>query len=207
MNGDCSYIVDEDPFSASANGLLEDASLVPKYEVLGKRYAQSENTYRALKRKLGKSVPSWSTTRVLADEASVTEKSEIDVADQAPQAGVRDRAEVSADEKKGDACFEKQALTGVPEGWWVGVRSGELAGKYGGTVNDVGYFDAEMVYDSVVRPSLKLTYSIPPLSLLLDSSLPSTQASATTLHSFPPHQSFSHHPVSATSWPSVLQFS
>lgn len=72
---------------------------------------QSENAYRALRRKLWKKSSNWNMTRALADVGSVGEKYEVSVADQALKMGAWDTGEVSPDEKGEEVCFVEHALT------------------------------------------------------------------------------------------------
>lgn len=153
MSGDWLYVMDEDPYSASANGWLEDTSLVPKYELSEDKYAQSENTYRAYKKRMREKDPNWSMTTALARAVNQKEKDRIDVADEMPEIRVGNRVEVSPGGKRGEACFVGRRLEGLPEGWWVGVRFDEPVGKNDGKVKGVRYFEARMGYASMVRPS------------------------------------------------------
>lgn len=153
VSGDWLYVVDEDPYSASANGWLEDTSLVPKYEVSEEKYAQSENTYRAYKRRMREKDPNWSMTTAMARAVNQKERGGVDVAEEMPEIRVGNRVEVNPGGKRGEVCFVGRGLEGLPEGWWIGVRFDEPVGKNDGKVKGVRYFEAQMGYGGMVRPS------------------------------------------------------
>eukprot|EP00177_Eucheuma_denticulatum_P002361 GFKZ01004237.1.p1 GENE.GFKZ01004237.1~~GFKZ01004237.1.p1 ORF type:complete len:276 (+),score=40.77 GFKZ01004237.1:190-1017(+) len=153
VSGDWLYVVDDDPHSASANGWLEDTSLVPKYVISEEAYNKSDNTYRAYKRKMREKDPNWSMTSALAKTLNKRERNAVDVSDDKPAMNVGDRAEVNPGGKRGEIRFVGRNLEKLPEGWWVGVAFDEPVGKNDGSVKGVKYFEAQMGYGGLVRPS------------------------------------------------------
>lgn len=153
VSGDWLYVLDADPHSASANGWLEDTSLVKKYEVSEEKYNASTNTYRAYKRRMREKNPNWSMTSELAKKLNAKNRPSVDTSDEPPRVKVGDRCEVNPGGKRGEVCYLGRQLKGLPEGWWIGVRFDEPVGRNDGTVKGVKYFDAQMGYGGLARPS------------------------------------------------------
>ena len=57
QNGQTLHVVDTNPYSMSANGGLEDTSLVKKYEMSDEEYNKRKNTLRSYKREMLKKRP------------------------------------------------------------------------------------------------------------------------------------------------------
>lgn len=164
QNGDTLFLLDDDPYSVSANGWLEDTSLVPKFRLSEEAYDKSENTYRKFKQRMRQKDPTWSMTSALAQKVNAENSGRIvDVADTPPQIAVGDRVQVFPGDKRGEACFVGRDLEGLPPGWWVGIRYDEPVGKNDGTVKGVRYFEAENNYGGMARPSNVTVGDFPPL--------------------------------------------
>lgn len=163
VTGDWLHVIDEDPHSASAGGWLEDTTLAPKYELPKGKYENSQNTYRAYKARMREKDPNWSMTSELAKKVNKRNTEEVDLSDEKPEIQVGSRAEVMPGGKRGEIRFVGNGLDGLPEGWWVGVRFDEPVGKNDGTVKGVRYFEAEMGFGGLVRPSKVTVGDFPPL--------------------------------------------
>lgn len=165
--GDTIILVDEDPFSVSANGWLEDTSLVPKYKLSDEAYAKKENTYRKFKQKMREKDPTWSMTSALARQMNAANKTnaDIDVGESEPEIKRGDRVEVFPGAKRGEVMFIGRDLEALPSGWWVGIKYDEPVGKNDGCLKGVRYFDADRNHGGLVRPSNVKTGDFPPLDL------------------------------------------
>lgn len=163
VSGDWLHIVDSDPHSASAGGWLEDTSLVPKYKLPEGKYESSQNTYRAYKARMREKDPTWSMTSELAKKVNKLNVGGPDHAEEKPRINIGERVEVSPGGNRGEVRFVGQELTGLPEGWWVGVRFDEPVGKNDGTVKGVKYFDAQQGFGGLIRPSKVTVGDFPPL--------------------------------------------
>lgn len=169
--GDALRVVDDDPHSASAGGWLENVELVEKFRLSDEAYAARENTYAKHREQMRKNDPKWTMNRELAKRRGEGKGAtgvegdlpEIDVRDEEPGCTVGDRVEVTPGGKRGLVKFVGKALQGLPEGWWVGVRYDEPVGKNDGMVKGVRYFEAEMRYGGLVRPSKVEVGDFPPL--------------------------------------------
>ncbi|CDF39661.1 unnamed protein product [Chondrus crispus] len=161
--GDWLHLVDDDPHSASAGGWLEDTSLAPKYELPEGKYESSENTYRAYKARMREKDPKWSMTSELAKKMNKRNTDHVDLAEERPEVEVGRRVEVVPGGKRGEVMFVGRDLEGLPEGWWLGIRFDEPVGRNDGSVKGVRYFEADMGFGGLVRPSRVTVGDFPPL--------------------------------------------
>lgn len=165
-SGDSLLVIDDDPFSPSANGWLEDVSLVPRYRVSEEQYDKAENTYRRFKKRMREKDPNWSMTSALARQVNAAHTARAaDLADERPPLQPGNRVEVFPGAKRAEVCFVGRDLQHLPDGWWVGVRYDEPVGKNDGTVKGVRYFNAPMKFGGLVRPSNCTVGDYPPLQL------------------------------------------
>lgn len=158
--GDALLIVDDDPYSVSANGWLEDTSLVEKYTMPDDVYDKKENTYRAFKRRMREKDPNWTMKSAITKRL---EQNGVDLAEEKPKMETGDRVEVFPGGKRGEIMFVGKELERLPDGWWVGVKYDEPVGKNDGSVKGVRYFDADAGYGGLVRPSNVRVGDFPPL--------------------------------------------
>lgn len=164
QSGDTLLLVDSDPYSVSANGWLEDTSLVPKFQLSEEAYDKSENTYRKFKQRMREKDPTWSMTSALARKVNAANSGRsIDIDETPPQISVGNRVQVFPGDKRGEVRFVGRDLEGLPAGWWVGVSYDEPVGKNDGTVKGVRYFEADKNYGGMVRPSNIIVGDFPPL--------------------------------------------
>lgn len=172
VTGDSLLLVDDDPFSVSANGWLEDTSLVPMYKLTDEAYDKKENTYRKFKQKMREKDPKWSMTSSLAKQVNATQKGRgADVADNPPKIQKGDRIEVFPGAKRGEVRFVGRDLHELPPGWWVGIRYDEPVGKNDGIIKGVRYFHAEMNFGGLARPSNVTVGDFPALDVESDDEL------------------------------------
>ncbi|CAN8076331.1 unnamed protein product [Agarophyton chilense] len=160
VTGDSLLIVDDDPFSVSANGAIEDVSLVKKYEMSDQVYDNKQNTYRKFKQRMREKKPNWSMSTELRKKQP---QFALDYADSQPSICVADRVLVSPGAKRGQVRFVGNALQGLPDGWWIGVCYDEPLGKNDGMVKGVRYFECDPNYGALVRPSAVQVGDFPPL--------------------------------------------
>lgn len=169
QSGDTLYINDTDPFSASAGGWLEDVSLVTKYKLSDEAYDAKEGTYRKYKEKMRKADPSWS----MHNEIKRKQKEKLNPSavkmdmgcDQPEGFGVGARCEVSPGGKRGSVQFVGKDLKELPGGWWIGVVYDEPVGKNDGMVKGIRYFQCEVGFGGIVRPSNVTVGDFPPSSI------------------------------------------
>ncbi len=158
-NGQTLYIVDSDPHSASAGGWLENTDLVEKYAISEESYNKRENTYRKFREEKRKTDPTWSATADL--RGGKTDPADLDDS-KPPVVRVGQRAEIFPGGRRAEVMFVGAGLTGMPAGWWVGVKYDEPVGKNDGQVKGVRYFTADKGYGGMVRPSKVKVGDFPP---------------------------------------------
>lgn len=170
QSGDTLFVVDEDPYSVSANGWLEDTSLCPKYELSEEAYDKSENTYRKFKERMREKDPNWSMTSELARRVNASNSGRsVDFDETPPKISVGNRCQVFPGDKRGEVRFVGRDLKGLPAGWWVGICYDEPVGKNDGTLKGVRYFKADKNYGGMARPSNVTVGDFPPLDDLEES--------------------------------------
>lgn len=150
-NGMNIHIVDEDPFSLSRNGGLEDVTLVEKYVMEDKDYDKLDNSLRAYKKKMREKDPYWTFLKEnrrepREDEASLYCKENV------KGFKIGDRCEVKPGNRRGTLCWIGEDLKFRP-GYWVGVKLDEPVGKNNGTVKGKRFFEAKEKYGVFVRPN------------------------------------------------------
>ncbi len=157
MDGWIVHCTDTNPYSLSANGGLEDVSLVQKYEMSDADYAKRDTNYRkwkaeklaadpewTLEKELHKNDPDWKPPEKITDEDYMK-----DLVDGIVEVGMR--CEVSGG-RRGEVAFVGKTVVGC--GYWVGVKYDEPVGKNDGSVKGERYFECEMNYGGMVRPNL-----------------------------------------------------
>jgi len=172
MDGWTIHITDLDPHSLSANGGLEDVSLVKKYEISEEDYVKREDNFRKWKHDKKAADPTWSLAkevkmnqdkkRMQQDPNFVPEPFEV----KAPITDDEHLATEAATMKVGDRC--EVALPGrnkprgvvqyvgkIPQiapGWWIGVQYDEPDGKNDGSVKGKRFFECPPKYGGFLRP-------------------------------------------------------
>jgi tubulin-specific chaperone B len=169
--GDTLHIVDDDLFSASKGGWLEDTSLVPKYVISDDEYAKRPDNYLKYKERMRQADPNWTMNRALAEaraakagvDAPASPAEFADDPDDPPAAVVGDRVEVTPGGKRGEVKFVGRELDGLPKGWWLGVCYDEPVGKNDGEVKGARYFEAPRNHGALVRPCNATVGDYPPI--------------------------------------------
>lgn len=151
------HVVDTDVASASAHGWLDDVSKVKKAVMSDDEYAARDNTYRKFKADKQAAEPGWSMAGELAKrrgEAPAEAPTEDTGGEAASRLALGSRCEVAPGAKRGVLVFLGRPLpgSGLPAGWWAGVRFDEPVGKGDGSLAGVRFFDAQPGYGSLVRP-------------------------------------------------------
>lgn len=141
MDGYRIHIVDLDPASFTANGWLEDTSLVEKYTITDENYDRREDTFRKFKEKKIAEDSSWTNRKI--DESCME--------DLAALIHVGNRCEIDPGGKRGVVMFVGKADTLAP-GYWIGVQYDEPIGKHDGVVKGKRYFSSPAGHGVMVRP-------------------------------------------------------
>ena len=150
-NGSRIHVIDNDPWSLSRNGGLDDVSQVKKYRMTDEDYDKRENTLRAWKRRLLDADPA-KYFELFPHEAP--QEGEANFLEEASTEGITvgARCEVLPGGKRGTVKWVGQAAA-LPAGYWVGVQLDEPLGKNDGSVKGKKLFDAPAGYGLVVRPN------------------------------------------------------
>eukprot|EP00250_Pteridium_aquilinum_P002153 c12358_g1_i1 orf=438-1178(-) len=141
MNGYRIHIVDLDPASFTANGWLEDTSLVEKYTISDEDYDKRQDTFRKFKEKIKAEGLMWNQQQM--DESSLE--------DHTAAIQVGDRCEINPGGKRGVVKFVGLADTLGP-GDWIGVQFDEPVGKHDGIVKGKRFFNCPAGHGVMVRP-------------------------------------------------------
>lgn len=151
-NGMEIHVKDNDPFSLSRDGGLDDVSLVKKWRMSDEEYDKREKTYRAWKREQIRKDPNWVPPHIAAarkrQEELVMLYSNIEC--------IRDikvglRCSVSPGDRRGEVCFIGN-VEGLAGGYWIGVKLDEPLGRNDGSINGRKYFDADHNCGVFARP-------------------------------------------------------
>lgn len=164
------HIVDEDPFSLSRGGGLEDESQIEKYRMSDEAYAQRKGTVREYIRKQKENDPNWRPPKpnmmtgnpwARQDPAAAAAAAGAAAEEEPPQqpvgpetvegVAVGNRCEVMPGARRGEVAFvgEVEGLAGG--GHWVGVRFDEPVGKSDGCVKGQRIFECEERFGGFVR--------------------------------------------------------
>ncbi|TDH71493.1 hypothetical protein CCR75_006497 [Bremia lactucae] len=167
QNGMRLHIVDNDPFSLSRSGGLEDVSRVKKYEISEDDYDKREKTVRAYKREQLAKDPNWKPMTMMKVNRPERDASSFPGPESIVSMKVGDRCEVQPGGRRGLVRF----LGEIPEiasGYWVGVQFDEPVGKADGSVKGVFYFKCEPKYGGFIRPHNVAVGNFPVLDPLED---------------------------------------
>jgi len=166
-DGHVIHVIDLDPFSASANGWLEDTSLVEKYTLSDEAYAQRENTFLKYKEAKLREDPTWTVQKDMAMRRGETynppeELPENYGEDGALQIHVGERCEVSPGARRGEVKFVGK-VEGLPCGYWIGIQFDEPVGKNDGSIKGKSYFSCAHLHGGFARPENVQTGDFPPV--------------------------------------------
>lgn len=148
--GTCSgmaiHIKDTDPHSISANGGLENVSLVQKYMMDDDEYDRRENTVRAQKRAEQAARAQQKAAELAANPKPERPETPRDVAEKYPIGG---RCEINPGGRRGEVAYVGKIKGG--EGTWIGVRLDEPLGQNDGTKDGKRYFECQPKYGAFGR--------------------------------------------------------
>jgi tubulin-specific chaperone B len=163
------HCVDTNPHSISANGALENVTLVPKFRLTDEEYAARKGTLRDWK--TSSAIPSYRQHLVehqgvvaaqrhyregkglplgykLVDAALGKIERDDSVFDEASVAhcsgssNIGQRCEIQPGGRRGRIACTVPSIPMLGKGYWVGVVLDEPVGKHNGTIHEVTYFDA-----------------------------------------------------------------
>ncbi|EQC28506.1 hypothetical protein SDRG_13834 [Saprolegnia diclina VS20] len=151
------HVQDNDPFSLSKGGGLDDVSLVQKYEISEEDYDKRQNTVRNYKREQLAKDPNWKPPVLPGASKANRAASEI-VFDAESVKGIEigNRCEVNPGGRRGRVAFMGTVaeLAGAPgESYWVGVVFDEPVGKGNGCAKGKRYFDCAEKFGGFIRPN------------------------------------------------------
>eukprot|EP00320_Phaeocystis_rex_P000537 CAMPEP_0119092436 /NCGR_PEP_ID=MMETSP1178-20130426/159759_1 /TAXON_ID=33656 /ORGANISM="unid sp, Strain CCMP2000" /LENGTH=305 /DNA_ID=CAMNT_0007076011 /DNA_START=46 /DNA_END=963 /DNA_ORIENTATION=- len=174
------HITDLDANSLSANGGLEDVSLVKKYEISEEDYLKRDGNFRSWKAEKLKQDPTWTFSkqikrqqdekRMRDDPNFVPEPEKQPVTDDEHMADLAaamkpgDRCEVNPGGKRGEVKFVGK-IPAIAPGWWVGVMYDEPVGKNDGTCKGKRFFECPPRFGGFLRPDKVTAGDYPELDL------------------------------------------
>jgi len=174
------HITDLDANSLSANGGLEDVSLVQKYEITEEDYLKRDGNFRSWKADKLAEDPTWTFSKQIkrqqdekkkkADPNFVPEPEykpvtdDDHMADLAAAIKVGDRCEVNPGGKRGEAKFVGR-IPAIAAGWFVGVQYDEPVGKNDGTCKGKRFFECPPSFGGFLRPDKVTAGDYPELDL------------------------------------------
>lgn len=151
-NGMEIHVKDNDPFSLSRDGGLDNVALVKKWRMTDEEYDKREKTYRAWKREQLRKDPNWAPRHIAEarkrQEELVVLYSNIECIHDI-KIGLR--CSVSPGDRRGEVCFIGM-VDGLAGGYWIGVKLDEPLGRNDGSINGRKYFDADPNCGVFARP-------------------------------------------------------
>jgi len=181
QNGQVLHVVDTNPYSMSANGGLEDTSLVKKYEMSDEEYNKRKNTLRAYKREMLKKDPNfkfdWSQAGKDGLKGVKGKENQGEKVYPGPESvanmAVGNRCEVNPGGRRGEVMY-LGPVSEIAPGHWVGVKFDEPLGKNDGSVKGKRYFQCANRYGGFIRPMNLQVGDFPEKDLFDDSDLDSS---------------------------------
>ena len=175
QNGQTLHVVDTNPYSMSANGGLEDTSLVKKYEMSDEEYNKRKNTLRSYKREMLKKDPNfkfdWSQAGKNGLKGVKGKENQGERTYPGPEsvAGMKvgNRCEVNPGARRGEIMYLGEVKELLP-GHWVGVKFDEPLGKNDGSVKGTRYFQCANRYGGFCRASNLQVGDFPEADLFAD---------------------------------------
>uniref|UniRef100_A0A7S0ZJH8 CAP-Gly domain-containing protein n=1 Tax=Timspurckia oligopyrenoides TaxID=708627 RepID=A0A7S0ZJH8_9RHOD len=141
------YVQDTDPYSVSAQGYLEDVSLVHKYKISEDSYAKRENTYVKFKQNKLKEDPSWTLQKEMASrkqqQLGQNADDEKENAKTVVLPIVGARCEVFPGGRRGTVKFVGKVDQIQGNDTWVGIDYDEPVGRNDGTINGKRIFECK----------------------------------------------------------------
>eukprot|EP00944_MAST-04C_sp_MAST-4C-sp1_P004549 g4549.t1 len=175
QNGQTLHVVDTNPYSMSANGGLEDTSLVKKYEMSDEEYNKRKNTLRSYKREMLKKDPNfkfdWSQAGKNGLKGVKGKENQGERTYPGPESvtgmKVGNRCEVNPGARRGEIMYLGEVKELLP-GHWVGVKFDEPLGKNDGSVKGTRYFQCANRYGGFCRASNLQVGDFPEADLFAD---------------------------------------
>ena len=175
QNGQTLHVVDTNPYSMSANGGLEDTSLVKKYEMSDEEYNKRKNTLRSYKREMLKKDPNfkfdWSQAGKNGLKGVKGKENQGERTYPGPEsvAGMKvgNRCEVNPGARRGEIMYLGEVKELLP-GHWIGVKFDEPLGKNDGSVKGTRYFQCANRYGGFCRASNLQVGDFPEADLFAD---------------------------------------
>ena len=175
QNGQTLHVVDTNPYSMSANGGLEDTSLVKKYEMSDEEYNKRKNTLRSYKREMLKKDPNfkfdWSQAGKNGLNGIKGKENQGERTYPGPEsvAGMKvgNRCEVNPGARRGEIMYLGEVKELLP-GHWIGVKFDEPLGKNDGSVKGTRYFQCANRYGGFCRASNLQVGDFPEADLFAD---------------------------------------
>jgi len=175
QNGQTLHVVDTNPYSMSANGGLEDTSLVKKYEMSDEEYNKRKNTLRSYKREMLKKDPNfkfdWSQAGKNGLNGVKGKENQGERTYPGPEsvAGMKvgNRCEVNPGARRGEIMYIGEVKELLP-GHWIGVKFDEPLGKNDGSVKGTRYFQCANRYGGFCRASNLQIGDFPEADLFAD---------------------------------------
>ncbi|CAM9876056.1 unnamed protein product [Pylaiella littoralis] len=155
------HVTDDDPFSLTRGGALEDVSLVHKYRMSEEDYDKRKGTLsrswvKEQKAKDSDWVEPWIEKEREAKKAAAATAGKAPTNEPPPGVdsvsgiAVEQRCEVQPGGRRGVVAFVGE-VEGLQAGFWVGVRFDEPVGRGDGTVKGKRLFECEKGFGGFVR--------------------------------------------------------
>ena len=177
------HITDLDANSLSANGGLEDVSLVTKYEISEEDYLKRDDNFRKWKAEKQAEDPTWTFSKQVKRQQDAKRKEkdpnfvpepewkpitdDDHMADLAAAIKVGDRCEVNPGGKRGEVKFVGR-IPAIAAGWFIGVQYDEPVGKNDGTCKGKRFFECPPNFGGFLRPDKVTAGDYPELDLFDD---------------------------------------
>jgi tubulin-folding cofactor B len=145
------HIIDNNPYSITSGGQLENVALVEKYVMPDEVYDKRKGTLRDYKRERQKKDPSFTFASGMRKKGEQKAGGEHKVeappeAEDAAHCVVGERCEVTPGKRRGVVAFVGE-VPSISKGYFVGVQLDEPAGRHDGMCpKGTRYFECAMKY-------------------------------------------------------------
>jgi len=170
------HVIDEDPYSMSKGGGLENTDLIEKYRMSDDAYEKRKGTVREWIKDQRAKDPNWKPPKPnmsvgLGGQKVAPPPREPEGPPPGPEAvegmAVGMRCQVMPGKRRGAVGFIGE-VEGLAAGYWVGVKLDEPVGRNDGSRGDKKYFECEPGFGSFVRPKNTAVGDYPERDLLDD---------------------------------------
>ncbi|CAM9725215.1 unnamed protein product [Laminaria digitata] len=150
------HVTDDDPFSLTRGGALENTSLVQKYRMTEEDYDKRKGTLRSWVKDQKVKDPNWVEPWI--EKQREAERAAGNAPSDAPPPGKESiegmaqgqRCEVQPGGRRGQVEFVGE-VEGLQAGYWVGVRFDEPVGRGDGSVRGKRLFECGKGFGGFVR--------------------------------------------------------